>query len=60
MIKERSLTVRMSEDLHRAVRVKAAELGIPVSRVVRGFLSRWVEGESDTPTPEEGRTEEGQ
>jgi antitoxin component of RelBE/YafQ-DinJ toxin-antitoxin module len=58
MIKERSLTVRMSESLHRGARVKAAELGIPVSRVVRGLLRKWVEGEIDTPTPEEGRREE--
>jgi plasmid stability protein len=57
MIKERSLTVRMSEDLHRAVRVKAAELGRPVSEVVRGLLRRWVEGEIETPSEEEGQLE---
>lgn len=60
MIKERSLTVRMSEELHRGVRVKAAELGRPVSEIVRGLLRKWVEGEVETPESVEGRLEGGQ
>jgi plasmid stability protein len=54
---ERKMMVRVSEDLHRAVRVKAAELGRPVSEVVRGLLRRWVEGEIETPSEEEGQLE---
>lgn len=57
MTEERKMMVRVSEDLHRAVRVKAAELGRPVSEVVRGLLRRWVEGEIETPSEEEGQLE---
>jgi plasmid stability protein len=54
---ERKMMVRVSEDLHRAVRVKAAELDRPVSEIVRGLLRRWVQGEVGTPSEEEGRLE---
>lgn len=59
MDEERRIMVRVSEDLHRAVRVKAAELGRPMSEVVRGLLRRWVQGEVETPAPEEGQLERG-
>jgi plasmid stability protein len=59
MTKERSLTVRMSEDLHRAVRVKAAELGRPLSEIVRGLLRKWIQDEIETPSKQEGRSEVG-
>ena len=36
--RERRITTRAPESLHRAVRVKAAELGRPVSEVVRALL----------------------
>ena len=59
MEEQRRIMVRVSEDLHRAVRVKAAELGRPVSEVVRGLLRQWVEGKIETPGDEEGRLEVG-
>lgn len=42
MAKERTMMVRMSEELHRAVRVRAAELGRPISEIVRALLTAWV------------------
>jgi plasmid stability protein len=42
MAKERTMMVRMSEDLHKAVRVRAAELGRPISEIVRALLTAWV------------------
>ena len=56
---ERKMMVRVSEDLHHAVRVKAADLGRPVSEIVRGLLRQWVEGKVATPGEEEGRLEVG-
>lgn len=56
-MKRRKLMVRMTDELHKAVRVKAAELGRPVSEIVRGLLKRWVAGEIETPAPEEGEKE---
>ena len=58
MTEERRIMVRVSEDLHRAVRVKAADLGRPVSEVVRGLLRQWVNGQVETPSDEEGRLEQ--
>jgi len=53
MTQERKLMTRMTEELHKAVRVKAAELGRPVSEIVRELLSGWVSGEIELPTQEE-------
>ena len=58
MTEERRIMVRVSEDLHRAVRVKAADLGRPVSEVVRGLLRQWVDEKIETPSEEEGRLEQ--
>ena len=49
MAQEHKLTVRISETEYRAVRVKAAELGRPVSEIVRGLLALWVQGEIELP-----------
>lgn len=49
---ERRITVKTTEELHKAVRVKAAELGRPVSEIVRGLLEMWVRGETKWPPPE--------
>ena len=48
---QHKLTVRISEIDYRPVRVKAAELGRPVSEIVSKLLSMWVEGEIDLPPP---------
>ena len=39
MAQERTMMVRMSEELHKAVRVRAAELGRPISEIVRALLT---------------------
>ncbi len=57
MAQERKLMVRMTEAQHKAVRVKAAELGQPVSEIVRELLAAWVEGKITIPMPESGEEE---
>jgi plasmid stability protein len=41
---DRKMMVRMSESQHKAVRVRAAELGRPVSEIVRELLTLWLDG----------------
>ncbi|GAB4537152.1 MAG: hypothetical protein Kow0063_23490 [Anaerolineae bacterium] len=57
MTQERRWMVRTTEELHKAVRVKAAELGRPVSEIVRTFLEAWVAGKIELPdqAEEEGK-----
>jgi len=43
------MMVRITEKQHRAVRVKAAELGRPISEIVRGLLALWVAGKIEVP-----------
>jgi len=45
----RRLTIKAREQLHKAVRVKAAEQGRPVSEIVRGLLELWIEGKIEVP-----------
>lgn len=52
-MKERRITVKVTEALHKAVRVRAAELGRPVSEIVRALLKAWLAGEVDLPSEEE-------
>jgi plasmid stability protein len=52
MARERMIMVRVPDELHKAVRVKAAELGRPISEIARGLLQAWVEGRIETPPPE--------
>ena len=49
---ERRVMVRVPEELHKAVRVKAAELGRTISEIVRQFLRVIVSGDLPTPQPE--------
>ena len=59
MPRERKLMVRMTEAQHKAVRVKAAESGRPVSEIVRELLAAWVKGDIILPVPEsEGESQE--
>ena len=55
MAQEHKLTVRISETDYRPVRVKAAELGRPVSDIVRTLLSMWVEGKIELPEPDKDK-----
>ena len=46
--------VRVSDELHKAVRIKAAKLGISISEVVRRLLYSWATGAIALPdSPEE-------
>jgi plasmid stability protein len=52
MAKERRMMIRLTETLHKAVRVKAAELGRPVSEIVRDLLRAWVADKVELPPKE--------
>jgi len=43
----KNITVSLPDDLHRRARVRAAEKDTSVSAVVRDFLSRYAQEESD-------------
>lgn len=49
MTPDRSLVVKLPDDLHRALRIRAAELGIPVSEIVRALLRAWLDGRLELP-----------
>lgn len=55
---ERMMIVRMPEKLHKAVRVRAAELGISMSEIVRALLTAWVTGKIDLPELREPEQED--
>lgn len=42
---EHKLTVRISEAEYRPARVKAAQIGRPISEIVRELLRLWVTGQ---------------
>jgi predicted DNA binding CopG/RHH family protein len=42
---DHKLTVRITEEEYRPVRVKAAALGVTVSSVVRALLAKWTNDE---------------
>jgi plasmid stability protein len=43
----KNITVTIEDELHRRARVRAAELDTSLSAVVREFLTRFAEGETD-------------
>lgn len=53
---DHKLTVRITEDEYKPVRIKAAALGVTISSVVRELLARWARNEievaSDRPPSE--------
>jgi plasmid stability protein len=55
---ERMMMVRMPDKLHKAVRVRAAELGISMSEIVRALLTAWVTGKIELPELQERKQEE--
>lgn len=57
MAQEHKLTVRISEEEYRPVRVRAAELGQPISEIVRELLAGWVSGKIELPAKTKGETE---
>ena len=46
---DRELMVRMSEEQHRALRAKAADLSVPVAEMVRALAALWLKGEARLP-----------
>ncbi|MBE7467637.1 MAG: hypothetical protein HS114_00660 [Anaerolineales bacterium] len=50
--------VRLTEEKHRAVRVRAAELGQPISEIVRYLLDLWLEGKVEINLTEREEKEE--
>ena len=52
-MKRRSLMVRISDELHKSVRVKSAELDLSISEVVRRLLESWVTGAIELPKEQE-------
>ena len=46
--------VRMTEEQHKAVRVRAAELGQPIAEIVRTLLDAWLNGEVEIELPQRG------
>ena len=53
MAQEHKMMVRMSDKLHKAARIKAVSVGVPLSEVVRVFLAGWVDGTIALPQPTE-------
>ena len=50
---DRRLLIRMSEEQHKAFRVRAAELGVPMSEIVRALVELWLECEVQLPAVEQ-------
>lgn len=46
-----SRTFRIPDDVYDAAREKAAELGVPLSEVVRDLLDAWVSSENAESPP---------
>jgi predicted HicB family RNase H-like nuclease len=51
MISEHKMTIRIPKELHKAAKVKAAQVDRPLSAVVRELLEKWLE--EDPPKSEE-------
>jgi plasmid stability protein len=51
---EKRFTVKTPDDLHKQVKVKAAQDGKEVSGVIRGLLAAWLQGAA-TPAPDPER-----
>lgn len=49
MDRERRITVSVTEEFHRSVRIKAAERGVSISEVVRALLRLWLSGKIELP-----------
>jgi predicted DNA binding CopG/RHH family protein len=49
MEQDKVIMARVPKSLHRDVRVRAAELGIPVSEIIRRLLRLWLSGKINLP-----------
>ena len=50
---EKRITVKVTESLHRKVKVKAAMMGKSISDVLREYLEAWVEESLSEPEKED-------
>lgn len=50
---EKRITVKVSEDLHRKVKVKAAMVGKSISDILREYLETWLEEPLPEPNKED-------
>jgi predicted DNA binding CopG/RHH family protein len=50
---EKRITVKVSEELHRRVKIKAAMVGKSVSDILREYLESWVEEPLSEPDKED-------
>jgi predicted HicB family RNase H-like nuclease len=50
---EKRITVKVSETLHRKVKVKAAMIGKSISDILREYLEAWVEEPLPEPDKED-------
>ena len=50
---EKRITVKVSETLHRKVKVKAAMIGKSISNILREYLEGWVEEPLPEPDKED-------
>jgi predicted HicB family RNase H-like nuclease len=50
---EKRITVKVTEGLHRQVKIKAAIVGKSISDILREFLEEWVEEPPPEPNKED-------
>ena len=50
-ITEHKMSIRIPKELHKTVKIKAAQIGRPISAIVRELLEKWLE--DDPPESEE-------
>ena len=43
MTPDKLLMVRLPDEMHKRLRVRAAELGVPMSEIVRSLLDAWLD-----------------
>jgi len=53
MTEEHKMVVRISRELHKAVKVKAIQSDVTLSAAVRELLRLWVAGDVELPIQEE-------
>ena len=43
----KQIVAKVGEELHRAVKIKAAQQGLTINEAVKRLLERWVKGDDD-------------
>lgn len=55
MTPDKLLMVRLPDEMHKRLRVRAAELGVPMSEIVRELLDAWLAGQIRLSIQSEGK-----